>query len=570
MDESVAVPWRRMALHEEGTTMRQIFGLGLAALGVLGGMHDGARAAERADGFMGIPRPPDAVSAVTETESVELSPSGDLWKAEGVTVAARHTDVGLTIGLAAPGTPVKYLRLRWNGAPPVSGWKYLGDAWERAYGDLEWRPLDGERVMPWYFLMSDGARTHGYGVLTGPAAMCAWQVDSAGVTLTADVRNGGRGVLLEGRSLDVCTVVSRRGKAGETPFRAATEFGRVMCPNPRLPDHPVYGFNDWYCDYGRNSAESVRYYARFVSRLSPDTKNRPYMVIDDGWQPGQGGGGWSEWDRGNDRFGDMARLARDIRAAGARPGIWVHLLKAQPTQPPAWRIPGKLDILDPSRPAVRAYVKDTISNFQRWGYDLIKHDYSTRDISDGWGTGAGAAPDATWTFYDRSRTTAEILLDHYRDIEEAAGGALVIGCNTVSDLAAGIFPIQRIGDDTSGREWARTLKMGVNALAFRGPQNGGFYAADADCVGLTEPGAIPWELNRQWMDLLARSGTPLFISFKQGSVTPEQEKDIAAALALAARPHQTAEPLDWFETLQPKAWKLDGKRAEFDWTAPTP
>jgi alpha-galactosidase len=68
------------------------------------------------------------------------------------------------------------------------------------------------------------------------------------------------------------------------------------------------------------------------------------------------------------------------------------------------------------------------------------------------------------------------------------------------------------------------------------------------------------------MDLLARSGTPLFISFKKGSVTPEQEKDISAALALAARPHPTAEPLDWLTTLQPEAWKLDGKRVEFDWS----
>ena len=52
--------------------------------------------------------------------------------------------------------------------------------------------------------------------------------------------------------------------------------------------------------------------------------------------------------------------------------------------------------------------------------------------------------------------------------------------------------------------------MGVNTLAFRGAQHGAFYVADPDCVGVTN--AIPWAFNRQWLDLLARSGTMLFVS----------------------------------------------------------
>ncbi len=91
--------------------------------------------------------------------------------------------------------------------------------------------------------------------------------------------------------------------------------------------------------------------------------------------------------------------------------------------------------------------------------------------------------------------------DLYRTIRQAAGDSLVIGCNTVSHLSAGHFEICRVGDDTSGTEWPRTRKMGVNTLAFRGPQHGAFYVADADCVGVTN--AVPWSLTRQWLDLLA-------------------------------------------------------------------
>ena len=57
---------------------------------------------------------------------------------------------------------------------------------------------------------------------------------------------------------------------------------------------------------------------------------------------------------------------------------------------------------------------------------------------------------------------AEIILNLYQNIREAAGNMYLIGCNTISHLAAGVFELNRIGDDTSGNEWSRTLKMGVN------------------------------------------------------------------------------------------------------------
>ena len=516
------------------------------------------------DGFVDLNRLPDSVTVDTESGNTILHLEGDAWRGGGVSVRTTAKRSGQGVELTAPETAVRTVRLKWNVRVP-EGWKYLGDAWERAYGSLQWLPLDSKRLMPWYFLASDGTTTHGYGVRTQPAAMCGWQVDAEGITLTADVRCGGQGVLLGKRRLAVCTIVTRRGNDREIPFAAARAFCKQMCPKPRLAKQPIYGFNDWYCDYGKNSAESVRYYAAFVSRLAPNAENRPFMVIDDGWQPGGGSGGGGPWDRSNEKFPSMTQLADDIRAAGARPGIWARLLKAQDGQPESWRIAGKPNVLDISRPEVRAYVKETVARLHGWGYDLIKHDYSTFDISDAWGRSAGAAPDAKWAFADRSRTTSEILLDHYRSIREGAGNAVVIGCNTVTHLAAGVFEAQRIGDDTSGNDWARTLKMGINSLAFRAAQHGTFFAADADCVGLTKADAIPWDLNRQWLDLVAKSGTPLFISFKKGSVTPEQEKVIADALAIAARTQPLGEPLDWFDSLQPTHWKLMGHQVEYKW-----
>jgi alpha-galactosidase len=169
-----------------------------------------------------------------------------------------------------------------------------------------------------------------------------------------------------------------------------------------------------------------------------------------------------------------------------------------------------------------------------------------------------------WTFAGGpARTTAEVIADFYQAIRTAAGDALVIGCNTMSHLSAGVFEICRVGDDTSGREWARTRKMGVNTLAFRGAQHGAFYVVDPDCVGVTS--AIPWAQNRQWLDLLARSGTMLFVSIAPDALNDDQRRDLRAALALAARPQPLAEPLDWQQSSWPRRWKLMGSDVTFDW-----
>ena len=100
-------------------------------------------------------------------------------------------------------------------------------------------------------------------------------------------------------------------------------------------------------------------------------------------------------------------------------------------------------------------------------------------------------------------------------------GMLILGCNTVGHLGAGLMHLQRTGDDTSGLMWERTLRFGVNTLAFRMPQHRAFFDIDADCIGIS--GRIDWQYNRQWGELLAGSGTSLFYSLKPDTLPPEQE-----------------------------------------------
>jgi alpha-galactosidase len=525
-----------------------------------------APAAPRA-GFLNILRSPDLV--VVQSESTELrlvASSGDRWVNGDVVVTTSPESGALRVRLSAPATPVKRVHLRWRGRL-ADVRLILGDAWERGYGDLEWRGWAPDRAMPWYVATTDGSVTHAYGVRTRSAAFCFWQLDPGGVSLWADVRSGGVGVRLGERLLNICDVVSRPGRPGESAFAAVHAFCAQMCPTPRLPARPVYGHNDWYWAYGNNSAETVLADARHIVELSPTGTNRPFAVIDDGWQPGRGrdAAGAGTWDHGNEKFPDMAALASSIGRVGARPGIWIRPLQAPADAPDGWRLTRDRDALDPTVPDVRHKIVSDIRRIGEWGFELIKHDYTTYDVFGRWGFQMGTALTRDgWTFASGpARTTAEVIDDLYADIRSAAGNHLVIGCNTVSHLSAGHFEICRIGDDTSGTEWPRTRKMGVNTLAFRGAQHGAFYVADADCVGVTN--AIPWALNRQWLDLVARSGTMLFVSAAPDAIGAPQRRDLTAALALASMPQPLGEPLDWQRTVTPSRWRLAHRERTYDW-----
>lgn len=527
-----------------------------------------AQTARSAGGFVDILRPPDLATAFLETGPLPLAREGRRWSAAGISVQAEPDAGGIPVRVEAPEAPLLRLRLRWKAAVPER-WRILNDQWERSYGDLEWRGTIGERVLPWYFLAFDGRATHGYGVATGAACFAFWQADPAGISLWLDLRNGGSSVRLGQRTLQAAVVRVRRGAAGERPFPSARRFCRELCARPRLPAAPVYGGNNWYYAYGRNcSAAAIERDAALMAELAPSGPNRPFMVIDDGWSPVNTAG---PWDRGNAGFPDMPGLAASIRRAGVRAGIWLRPLYTSADVAPALRLRPRAGArhvtLDPSLPETLEIVRQDVGRIASWGFELIKHDYSSFDLLGRWGSAMGAdLTESGWHFADRSRTTAEITLAFYRAVREAAGNAAIIGCNTFGHLAAGLFELQRTGDDTSGRDFQRTRRMGVNTLAFRAPQHRAFFDLDADCAAITPQ--LPPELASRWLDLVARSGTALFVSPDPAAVNTDSKQAMRRAFAAAAQARELAEPLDWMETTTPGRWRIEGGVADYDWYGP--
>jgi len=486
----------------------------------------------------------------------------------------------LRLYLKADATPVKFIKLFWRFASNEirrDGVKVWGDDWERGYGSMEWGPIDPFKRLKWACAVSNGSDankdvsnryTECFGIKVRPGAIVTWQYEQRGITLNADVRNGGSGVILGGRELLVCEI-----KFGEyrcmSAFQALKRFYKTLCDDPIFPSEPVYGSNNWYYAYGVSNRAQIIKDARLIAELTQGYTPRPYMVIDAGWNKDNMSGPWLGE---NPDYGDMKTLAQEIAALDVKPGIWIRYLCDEAGQwtdvPAEQRLSRNPKYLDPSHPRVlKLIAEDTARMSKQWGYKLIKHDFSNFDVFGGWGfERTYTITDDGWSFYDKSKTSAEIMVNMYKTIYEAAApDTIIIGCNVAGFLTAGYAHINRAGDDTSGFDWVRTRRMGVNTVAFRNMHDGAFYKADCDCVGIM--GKITWQLNRSWAELIACSGTPLFFSTDPDVVTDEEKRDVSAFLKQGTVQTDTAVPLDWMETSCPENWLINGKPVSYNWSA---
>ncbi len=521
---------------------------------------------------------PDAVSALVAGKSIALtSGDGKTWTNGGVGVFLSPKGANTKVSIQSA-TALSQITLSWK-IPSKTSSHILNDHWERTYGDVSWHAPKSSDILPWYFLENNNGLTSGFGVKTGASAFCFWTIQDGQLSLTLDTRSGTQGVALGDRILHAAEIVTMSSLGGETPFKAGQRFMRLLCDKARMPKAPVYGINDWYFSYGDTSEKLILQHTELMAPLTEGLSNRPFSVIDAGWFKGNPAQiddcCWGD-DMKNpeEKFPDMAKLADKIKKLDMRPGIWTRPLCGSYKDPKSLLLPNapgrdnpNKPVLDPTIPDVLERVKEYFKLYNQWGYEMVKFDFTSDDIFGKWGFEMlrdNRMADGDWRMYDNSKTNAEIVHNLYKTIRAAAGETYIIGCNTISHLSAGLFELNRIGDDTSGLKWETTLKMGVNTLAFRGIQHGTFYAADADCVGLTTK--VPWEKNKQWMELLARSGTPIFISAQPDATGAEQKAFIKQCFEIASKPQELCEPLDWLATPTPSHWKLDGKKQSFDWS----
>ncbi|WP_204122656.1 alpha-galactosidase [Lacticaseibacillus mingshuiensis] len=490
------------------------------------------------------------------------------WRLPDSETAVTITADG-TITLFSPHLLVARVRVDFPRAPRAEA-LFFGDAFERSYGDLQVHRFDDGQVYDWYLIEQNAAGQEAIGVAIQPNAFCAWTVKETTRTLWLDVRSGTEPVALGARALRCCRLVTHAYPAAQRLTAVLADFCARLAgrATPPVREAPLVGTNDWYFAYGANSRQLIVENARAMAALCQPFGYRPWVLIDDGWQvqhaADYNGGPWTG---GNEKFGDMAEVAQELRDLGTRPGLWFRPLVTRESAlaPFALHQEEATLTLDPSRPEVLAQVAADVRRFVSWGFELIKFDFSAFDVLGRWGNATGLDYfDRPCHFADRTHTTAEVFSQLYRTIKDAAGPALVMGCNTASHLSAGLLDVMRIGDDTSGVSFHRTVNRGVNTLAFRLAQEGSFYRIDADCVGITD--AIPWAQNCEWLRLLAASNTTLFVSADLPGLPASQKQALQVAIGEALRNETQAVPADLRAGRTPQDWRTaDGEALSFEW-----
>lgn len=511
--------------------------------------------------FLNIIRTPDNIQIQTEASPFRFE-EGDKNETDATVSTVVENDT-LKIILEPTRDAVKWIKLRFRGN--LSDIRSVfEDAFERGTGErsLCWYTPRPEQRMPWYFFATDGSVMHAYGVKTGCNAFCYWQCDRSGITLWLDVRNGNRGFSPQKEYL-CAEVISREGKEGETPYFAAREFCGSMCDVPSLPKEPVFGFNNWYWAYGVTSQKEVVSEAENLAEIADGTIHKPYMIMDDGWQINASkcyNGG--PWHVSNSRFPSMQKMAEDISLHGCRAGIWFRPLTSLGPCPEeaVYKSPFVKNavVLDPSHPFTLEKINEDVSRFVDWGYVMIKHDFTTMDLF----TGLGETDEGE--MFDKEKTNAEIVKNLYKQIQKSARDSLVIGCNTINHLAAGIHPIQRVGGDTSGHCFEWTRRQGIHSM-MRMIQNDTFFRVDPDCAAFTEK--VSHEMNLEFMEAMAITGATVFASVKPGILNTKEKERIGEIFRIAdtLKKEEYAEILDWDRTIIPSEFLFRGKAISYDW-----
>ncbi len=467
------------------------------------------------------------------------------------------------------GAPVKFLKLRF-GADLSFAESVCGDTWVCCGSEkpIYWSSITGYRNLPWYFYLRGGEKMACYGVKTGADCFAFWQVDTKGITLFLNLTSGAGGTDLK-ESLVACEIVEYFAPDYQDAYKTADIFASKMCDKPNLPEKPIFGLNDWYWAYGKVTHDIVIKEIDILSGLTQGLNNKPFLVIDAGWQKLYDGdyigGPWES----SEKFGDIKRTSEEIHKKDINAGVWFRPILTREDLPEdvILRKHDEGIVLDPSHPYTLEKVASDVKKISSYGFRMIKHDFSVWDIlgkvpGEDCTVNFYSSSNALPKFYDNTKTTATIIKELYRTIQNTAGKTLIMGCGVVNHLAAGIHQINRIGIDTSGRHFALTLNNGINSF-MRLPQNRNFYITDHDCAAFTPN--VPFEENLNFLELCAISGTVTMASITPDLLNAKELQKIADVFKIADRVDNRVDIVNFEKTSMPEKFIYNGEIKEYNW-----
>ena len=236
---------------------------------------------------------------------------------------------------------------------------------------------------------------------------------------------------------------------------------------------------------------------------------RPQVIqIDDGYQDIDG-----KWDA-NEKFPEgMPYYAKRIAETGARPGLWMAMtmigVKHPWLQDPAnmeavWGKkfkkesgfrPDETGWLDPTHPRAKEHIVERIRHAVDSGFTYLKLDFNNIG-NGGW--------------YEKKKTSFQILREHYQRMREAAGeNTYILACITEPNRAVlGLVDAHRDSHDAH----RGGVRSAINDVLRSYQLNGRWFAMDNDIYyiapDVNEVGNVQggWNLHRTWLSMMGLSG----------------------------------------------------------------
>lgn len=337
------------------------------------------------------------------------------------------------------------------------------------------------------------------------------------------------------------------------------------------------GWCSWYQfsteqNIGILSAEDISRNLDVMQVLKPEL---PFEIIqiDDGFESQVG-----DWFNFNESFPDgVTRLARDIRAGGFQPGIWLAPFVAHPGSrlargQPDWLLRNWLGLpinagfswrsltraLDLTHPDVIPYIQDVVhAAVSEWEFNYLKLDYLYAAAL------SGCHKDATLT-------RAQVLRAGLEGIRNAAGkDTFLLGCGCPLGPAIGLVDGMRVSADTAKR-W-RTSFSGFEFFikdepstpsAFNAVHNSltrsvlhrRWWINDPDCLLLRLETNLTQAEVETIASVIALTGGSMLLSDHLPDLPPERLRIAMKLLPLIGkRPYI----LDWFDSSTPERVQLD-------------
>ncbi len=434
------------------------------------------------------------------------------------------------------------LRLQWN-HPVEPHLRFLGDQWGAAREPLQWRTMDPCRKFPWYVLMRGSEETTALGVTTPCAAFATWSITPRAILLDLDLRNGNRGVALDGRVLEAATVLHCRYE--RTPMAAARRFCALLSPEPILPNLPVYGFTT---PDDHLEQQEILSFADTLALAANGLTNRPFLLLDHRRVPGA-----SDAE-------ELPALAEALRERGIRPALNRRLLAtpAEELLATDYRQQAFPESLDPTCPETREYLEKQVHLARDWGFDMLGIRNPASDLLH-YAQGA----QAPWGFRDDGLTNAEILTAFHSLLRQDMGDLLLYGQDLVGHLAAGLVHIAQTAPMPEDGEPSERIRREINALSFRLCQHGNYFTLAPNPLELSAE--APWSRRCQTARLFSHAGSAFFVAPKKPLLTANTLRALAEEFYSASLGNLQAVPTDWLENTCPELWTLDGTPFPLPW-----